>query len=89
MVRDLADPEVALCGKNKEAALEAKQKGNKCFLRSDYAEALDCYTQVLLYLKLLLYPVGIANSIFICLFVCIYFSLAWGTGIESCSYGCR
>ncbi|CAN6705423.1 unnamed protein product [Malus baccata var. baccata] len=47
MVRDLADPEVALCGKNKEAALEAKQKGNKCFLRSDYAEALDCYTQAL------------------------------------------
>lgn len=54
MVRDLADPEVALCGKNIEAALEAKQKGNKCFLRSDYAEALDCYTQVLLYLRLLL-----------------------------------
>ncbi|XP_034204071.1 uncharacterized protein LOC117618554 isoform X3 [Prunus dulcis] len=48
MVRDLADPEVALCGKNKEAALESKQKGNKCFLSGDYANALDLYTQALI-----------------------------------------
>ncbi|XP_008234145.1 PREDICTED: SET and MYND domain-containing protein 4 [Prunus mume] len=48
MVRDLADPEVALCGKNKEAALESKQKGNKCFLSGDYPNALDLYTQALI-----------------------------------------
>lgn len=46
MVRDLTDPEVALCGKNKEAALESKKKGNRCFLSGDYANALDFYTQV-------------------------------------------
>ncbi|KAK9913904.1 hypothetical protein M0R45_037708 [Rubus argutus] len=47
MVRDLTDPEVALCGKNKEAALESKKKGNRCFLTGDYANALDFYTQAL------------------------------------------
>lgn len=46
MVRDLTDPEVALCGKNKEAALESKKKGNRCFLSGDYVNALDFYTQV-------------------------------------------
>ncbi|PRQ59689.1 putative chromatin remodeling SET family [Rosa chinensis] len=47
MVNDLTDPEVALCGKNKEGALESKQKGNRCFLSGDYANALNFYTQAL------------------------------------------
>lgn len=53
MVKDLTDPEVALCGKSKEGALESKHKGNKCFLKSDYANALDFYTQVLSFLIVL------------------------------------
>lgn len=62
MVGDLTDPEVALCGKNKEAALESKQKGNKCFLSGDYANALDFYTQVPPSLTLLLYFEAIART---------------------------
>lgn len=50
MVRDLTDPERALCGKNKDAALELKQKGNRCFLNEDYASALTCYSEVSTYL---------------------------------------
>lgn len=46
MVRDLTDPEMALCGKNKEAALEAKAKGNECFSKGDYSNALHFYSQV-------------------------------------------
>ncbi|KAK6155982.1 hypothetical protein DH2020_010230 [Rehmannia glutinosa] len=47
MVRDLTDPEIALCGKNKEAALEAKGKGNECFSKGDYSSALHFYSQAL------------------------------------------
>ncbi|KAF5467558.1 hypothetical protein F2P56_017372 [Juglans regia] len=47
MVRDLTDPERAFCGKNKDAALELKQKGNQCFLNEDYGSALTCYSEAL------------------------------------------
>ncbi|KAK6135587.1 hypothetical protein DH2020_030695 [Rehmannia glutinosa] len=47
MVRDLTDPEMALCGKNKEAALETKAKGNECFSKGDYSSALHFYSQAL------------------------------------------
>ncbi|KAG6416010.1 hypothetical protein SASPL_123431 [Salvia splendens] len=47
LVRDLTDPLVALCGKNKEAALEAKAKGNQCFTDGDYSNALQFYSQAL------------------------------------------
>ncbi|KAL2540000.1 Tetratricopeptide repeat (TPR)-like superfamily protein [Abeliophyllum distichum] len=47
MVRDLTDPEMGLCGKNKEAALEAKAKGNECFSKGDYPNALRFYSQAL------------------------------------------
>ncbi|KAI3458405.1 hypothetical protein Pfo_015068 [Paulownia fortunei] len=47
MVRDLTDPEMVLCGKNKEAALEAKAKGNECFSKGDYSSALHFYSQAL------------------------------------------
>ncbi|KAL5569695.1 hypothetical protein UlMin_026270 [Ulmus minor] len=47
MVKDLADSETALCGKNRDEALRWKKKGNQCFVSEDYANALDCYTQAL------------------------------------------
>lgn len=46
MVGDLTDPEMALCRKNKEAAMEAKVKGNQCFSKGDYSNALSFYSQV-------------------------------------------
>uniref|UniRef100_A0A2P2LMD0 SET and MYND domain-containing protein 4 isoform X2 n=1 Tax=Rhizophora mucronata TaxID=61149 RepID=A0A2P2LMD0_RHIMU len=46
-LRDLVDPETALCGKNKDAALASKQKGNQCYSTGDYHTALACYTQAL------------------------------------------
>ncbi|XP_051138521.1 uncharacterized protein LOC127256513 isoform X2 [Andrographis paniculata] len=47
MVSDLTDPELALCGKNKEAAMEAKAKGNECFFKGDYSSASSFYSQAL------------------------------------------
>lgn len=47
MVRDLADPNAALCGKNKEAALKLKQDGNRNYAVGDHAQALTCYSQAL------------------------------------------
>lgn len=41
------DPENALCGKKKDAALELKRQGNQCFLKGDYASALVNYSQAL------------------------------------------
>lgn len=47
VIGDLAmDPENALCGKKKDAALELKRQGNQCFLKGDYASALVNYSQV-------------------------------------------
>lgn len=40
------DPEKALCGKKKDAALELKRQGNQCFLKGDYANALVHYSRV-------------------------------------------
>ncbi|XP_023520332.1 SET and MYND domain-containing protein 4 isoform X3 [Cucurbita pepo subsp. pepo] len=48
VIGDLAmDPENALCGKKKDAALELKRQGNQCFLKGDYAPALVYYSQAL------------------------------------------
>uniref|UniRef100_A0A5B7BBN2 Putative SET and MYND domain-containing protein 4 isoform X1 n=1 Tax=Davidia involucrata TaxID=16924 RepID=A0A5B7BBN2_DAVIN len=47
IVRDLTDPETALCRKNKDAALESKRKGNECFSNGDYPKALNLYSQAL------------------------------------------
>ncbi|KZV30020.1 SET and MYND domain-containing protein 4-like [Dorcoceras hygrometricum] len=47
LVRDLTDPEMGLCGKNKEAALEAKANGNACFSNGDFSNALRFYSQAL------------------------------------------
>ncbi|XP_057949384.1 uncharacterized protein LOC131144640 isoform X2 [Malania oleifera] len=47
IVNDLVDPNKPFWSKNKEAALDSKQKGNQCFFRGDYANALNCYSQAL------------------------------------------
>lgn len=47
MIRDLTDLEASLCAKNKDAALEFKQKANKCYFNGDYDTALAFYTRVL------------------------------------------
>ncbi|XP_022139922.1 SET and MYND domain-containing protein 4 [Momordica charantia] len=48
VIGDLAmDPEKALCGKKKDAALELKRQGNQCFLKGDYANALVHYSRAL------------------------------------------
>ncbi|XP_015579190.1 uncharacterized protein LOC8286055 isoform X2 [Ricinus communis] len=47
MIRDLVDPEAALCAKNKDAAMELKLKANKCYKSGDHATALACYSQAL------------------------------------------
>ncbi|KAK3428475.1 hypothetical protein EUGRSUZ_E00005 [Eucalyptus grandis] len=48
MVRDLVDPERCVSGKNKDAALDAKQKGNRCFSSADFSGALAFYSQALI-----------------------------------------
>ncbi|KAG8633611.1 hypothetical protein MANES_18G121600v8 [Manihot esculenta] len=45
MIRDLTDLEASLCAKNKDAALEFKQKANKCYFNGDYDTALAFYTR--------------------------------------------
>ncbi|GER50861.1 tetratricopeptide repeat protein [Striga asiatica] len=47
MVRDLTSPEMALCGKSKEGAMEAKAQGNECFSKGDYSSASHFYSQAL------------------------------------------
>ncbi|GAV70275.1 TPR_1 domain-containing protein/TPR_10 domain-containing protein/TPR_11 domain-containing protein [Cephalotus follicularis] len=47
VIRDLADPEKALCVKNKNLALEFKEKGNQCHLSGDHPQALISYSQAL------------------------------------------
>ncbi|KAL5733075.1 hypothetical protein ACOSQ2_032767 [Xanthoceras sorbifolium] len=47
IVRDLADPKSGLCGKDKEAAMELKRKGNQCYSSRDYTQALSFYTKAL------------------------------------------
>ncbi|XP_057482812.1 uncharacterized protein LOC130769627 isoform X1 [Actinidia eriantha] len=47
IVGDLTDPETALCGKNKEAAMEFKRKGNESFSKGHYSNSLNLYSQAL------------------------------------------
>ncbi|CAD5174787.1 unnamed protein product [Musa acuminata subsp. malaccensis] len=47
VIRELTDPDLALCRKSKEAALGSKQKGNECFMKGDYVEALSFYSHAL------------------------------------------
>ncbi|KAL6509635.1 hypothetical protein OROGR_022945 [Orobanche gracilis] len=47
IVGDLVDRDRALCGKNKEAALESKHNENDCFAKANYANALRFYSKAL------------------------------------------
>ncbi|XP_017984570.1 PREDICTED: SET and MYND domain-containing protein 4 isoform X1 [Theobroma cacao] len=47
LIGELAKRETGLCGKNREAALDLKQKGNQCYSTRDYSQALRCYSQAL------------------------------------------
>ncbi|MCD7453859.1 hypothetical protein HAX54_022355 [Datura stramonium] len=47
MIKDLTDPSMALCCKDRIAALEAKLKGNGCFSKGEYPNALLFYSQAL------------------------------------------
>lgn len=46
MIKDLTDPSVALCCKDRNAALENKLKGNECFSKGEYSNALLFYSKV-------------------------------------------
>jgi hypothetical protein len=45
-MRELTDPELALCRKDKGRAVELKDQGNACFSRREFGEALRFYSQV-------------------------------------------
>ncbi|PKI76469.1 SET and MYND domain-containing protein 4 [Punica granatum] len=47
VIEDLADPRRALCAKNKDAAVELKQKGNRCYSSGSYSVALSYYSKAL------------------------------------------
>ncbi|KAE8706464.1 hypothetical protein F3Y22_tig00110393pilonHSYRG00236 [Hibiscus syriacus] len=50
LISDLAaqpSAQAGLCAKNKDAALELKQKGNQCYSSGDHSQALSCYSQAL------------------------------------------
>ncbi|XVE90927.1 hypothetical protein DITRI_Ditri20bG0115000 [Diplodiscus trichospermus] len=50
LISELAgDPknQTGLCGKNKDAALDLKHKGNQCYSTGDHSQALRCYSQAL------------------------------------------
>ncbi|KAF6172693.1 hypothetical protein GIB67_042016 [Kingdonia uniflora] len=47
VVKQLSDPEMALCRKDTVAAMDLKRKGNECFSGGDYAKALSFYSQAL------------------------------------------
>ncbi|CAL4934275.1 unnamed protein product [Urochloa decumbens] len=47
VMRELTDPELALCRKDKERAVELKGQGNACFSRREFGEALRFYSQAL------------------------------------------
>nr|CAB3494242.1 unnamed protein product [Digitaria exilis] len=47
VMRELTDPELALCRKDKGRAVELKGQGNACFSRREFGEALRFYSQAL------------------------------------------
>ncbi|XP_044449373.1 uncharacterized protein [Triticum aestivum] len=49
VIGELADPELALCRKDKGRAAELKGRGNACFSRREFEQALGFYSQALRY----------------------------------------
>ncbi|TVU32070.1 hypothetical protein EJB05_23788, partial [Eragrostis curvula] len=47
VMRELTDPELALCRKDKGKAVELKGQGNACFSRREFGQALGFYSQAL------------------------------------------
>ncbi|KAJ8433868.1 hypothetical protein Cgig2_032079 [Carnegiea gigantea] len=47
MIDDLTSPQRRLCAKNKESALQLKEKGNAYFSKGDYSKAVQSYTTAL------------------------------------------
>ncbi|KAK4768617.1 hypothetical protein SAY87_003758 [Trapa incisa] len=47
ITEDLADPKMALCSKNKDAAMEFKQNGNRFFSNGNHSLALSYYSKAL------------------------------------------
>lgn len=47
IVGDLTDSERGLCSKDKKVALESKLKGNDCFSRGDFPDAVQFYSKAL------------------------------------------
>jgi hypothetical protein len=46
-MRELTDPELALCRKDKGRAVELKAQGNACFSKKEFRQALGFYSQAL------------------------------------------
>eukprot|EP00268_Persea_americana_P069527 TRINITY_DN9890_c0_g1_i10.p1 TRINITY_DN9890_c0_g1~~TRINITY_DN9890_c0_g1_i10.p1 ORF type:complete len:804 (-),score=133.22 TRINITY_DN9890_c0_g1_i10:707-3118(-) len=47
VVQDLTNREMGLCSKNMTSASDSKRKGNECFSKGDFSEALRFYSQAL------------------------------------------
>ncbi|XP_051192027.1 uncharacterized protein [Lolium perenne] len=52
VISELTDPELALCRKDKERAVELKGQGNACFSRREFQQALSFYSQALRYVPI-------------------------------------
>ncbi|CAM0956538.1 unnamed protein product [Alopecurus aequalis] len=52
VISELTDPELALCRKDKERAVELKGQGNACFSRREFEQALGFYSQALRYVPI-------------------------------------
>ncbi|XP_006662498.1 SET and MYND domain-containing protein 4 [Oryza brachyantha] len=52
VIGELTDPELALCRKDKGRAAELKGKGNECFSKREFEQALGFYSQALRYLPI-------------------------------------
>jgi hypothetical protein len=60
-MRELTDPELALCRKDKGRAVELKAQGNACFSKKEFRQALGFYSQVCLLISFK-WVVGLCHS---------------------------
>ncbi|KQJ97373.1 hypothetical protein BRADI_3g30360v3 [Brachypodium distachyon] len=52
VISELTDPELALCRKDKGRAVELKGRGNACFSKREFEQALGFYSQALRYVPI-------------------------------------